>query len=152
MDREFLGRRTNHRDAEATEIGGGRRQIPEHLNRLCERTIGAAIEVHRHLGPGFLEAAYEEALTIELGLRSLVFDRQAALPVVYKGRVVADQRVDLIVEGVLVLELKAVESLLPIHGAQLLSYLKAGAFQVGLLVNFNVPLLKDGIRRLLWDL
>ena len=122
------------------------------INPVSSRTIGAAIEVHRHLGPGFLEAAYEEALTVELGLRSLWFDRQAALPVIYKGRVIADQRVDLIVEGVLVLELKAVESLLPIHAAQLLSYLKAGAFQVGLLINFNVPLLKDGIRRLLWDL
>ena len=142
----------NHRDAEPTEAGGQKRQIPVRLNRLCESTIGAAIEVHRHLGPGFLESAYEAALELELRSRSIRFERQVALPIVYKGHAVADYRLDVVVEGELVLELKAVESLLPIHTAQLLSYLKAGAFQVGLLINFNVPLLKHGIRRLLWDL
>ena len=151
MRPDFLGRETNHRDTEATEYGG-RKQIPERLNALCKGTIGAAIEVHRHLGPGYLESAYEEALAVELGLRSIRFERQVRVPVVYKNLVVAEQRVDLIVEGEIVVELKAVETLLPIHAAQLLSYLKAGAFQVGLLVNFNVPLLKQGIRRLLWDL
>jgi GxxExxY protein len=152
MQRDFFSRGANHRDTEITEARHDRREIPDRLNRLCGRAIGAAIEVHRHLGPGFLESTYEEALALEFRLRSIKFERQAALPVLYKGQTVADQRVDLLVEGELVLELKAVERLLPIHAAQLLAYLKAGSFQVGLLINFNVHLLKEGIKRYLWDL
>jgi len=148
-DEEFRG--FNHRDTEATEIGA-RRQIPDHYNTLCQRTIGAAIEVHRHLGPGFLESAYEEALAIELQARGIEFERQVPMPVIYKGHTVAEHRIDLIVEGMLVVELKTVDSLHSVHLAQVLAYLKAGAFQVGLLINFNVPILKQGIRRLLWDL
>jgi GxxExxY protein len=152
MDHDFLGRGSNHRDTEDTESRNQKRQIPDRLNELCRTTIGAAIEVHRHLGPGFLETAYEQALVVELGLRGMPFERQAPIPVTYKGHVVADYRIDLRVAGELVVELKAVETLLPIHNAQLLSYLKAGAFQVGLLINFNVAMLRDGVRRLLWDL
>jgi GxxExxY protein len=152
MSHDFLGRGSNHRDTEHTESGRQKKQIPDRLNALCHAAIGAAIEVHRHLGPGFLESVYEQALVIELGLRRIPFERQVPLPVLYKDRVVADQRIDLIVAGELVIELKAAEALPPIHGAQLISYLKAGAFQVGLLINFNVTLLKDGVRRVLWDL
>ena len=112
--------------------------------------IGAAIEVHRHLGPGFLESVYEEALVVELGLQEIPFRRQVPVPVRYKGLSVAEARLDLLVgapaPGV---ELKAVAALLPIHMAQLLSYLKAGSFQLGLLINFNVMTLRQGLRRVI---
>ena len=116
---------------------------------LTEQIIGAAIEVHRALGPGLLESAYEECLCIELGLRGLRFSSQAALPIEYKGRLISGgYRLDLVVEDKVVVELKAVERLLPLHEAQLLTYLKLGDFSTGLLMNFNVPVLKDGIRRM----
>ena len=112
--------------------------------------IGAAVEVHRHLGPGFLESVYEEALVVELGLQEIPFRRQVPVPVRYKGLSVAEARLDLLVgapaPGV---ELKAVAALLPIHMAQLLSYLKAGSFQLGLLINFNVMTLRQGLRRVI---
>ena len=111
--------------------------------------IGAAIEVHRMLGPGLLESAYEECLCRELELRSLPFERQRALPVTYKGvKIDCGYRLDLVVGGEVVVELKSCGSLEPVHEAQLLTYLRLTGIKVGLLINFNVPVLKDGIRRL----
>jgi GxxExxY protein len=110
--------------------------------------LGAAIEVHRHLGPGLLESAYEECLCHELHLRGLIFQRQVVLPVEYKGlKLDCGYKIDVLVEDEVILELKAVEKLLPIHQAQLLTYLKLAHKRVGLLVNFNVPLLTEGIIR-----
>jgi len=110
--------------------------------------IGAAIEVHRALGPGLLESAYEECLCHELHLRGVAFDRQVNLPVLYKGLLLdCGYKMDLVVERQIVLELKAVESILPVHEAQLLTYLKRSQKQVGLLINFNVPLMTRGIIR-----
>jgi len=111
--------------------------------------IGAAIEVHRHLGPGLLESAYEECLCHELHLRGLTFERQVDLPVLYKGvHLSCGYKIDLIVEHEVVLELKTVETILPVHEAQLLTYLKMLQNPVGLLINFNSPVLIRGIKRL----
>jgi GxxExxY protein len=116
---------------------------------LSERVLGACIEVHRHLGPGLLESAYEECLCHELSLASLTFARQRPVPVVYKGvQLDCGYRLDVVVEEQLVLELKAVDHLLPLHEAQVLTYLKLTVLDVGLLVNFNTPVLRRGIRRL----
>ena len=110
--------------------------------------IGAAIEVHCSLGPGLLESAYEECLCHELHLRGLSFERQVSLPVFYKGlQLDCGYQIDLIVVREVVVELKAVERLLPVHEAQLLTYLKISGKHVGLLINFNVPLLTRGIVR-----
>jgi GxxExxY protein len=117
-------------------------------NELTHAIIGAAIEVHRLLGPGLLESAYEECLARELTLRSLSFDRQKAIPVVYKDvKLECGYRIDLLVEGRIVVELKAVDALSPIHEAIILTYLKLSERPLGLLINFNVPVLKEGIRR-----
>ncbi len=111
--------------------------------------IGSAIEVHRTLGPGLLESAYETCLAYELTQRGVKFEQQKPLPVVYKGVTLdAGYRIDLLVEGSIVVELKAVERLERIHEAQLLSYLKLANLQLGLLINFNTVLLKDGVRRI----
>lgn len=119
-----------------------------HLNQVTEQIIGAAIEVHRALGPGLLESAYEECLGHELSLRGIAFERQRALPVEYKGvKLDCGYRLDLLVGSAVVVELKAVSAIEPIHEAQLLTYLKLGGWKLGLLINFNVPILKDGIRR-----
>jgi GxxExxY protein len=118
------------------------------VDRLARETIGAAIEVHRALGPGFLEFVYEEALAVELGARHIPFERQVPLAIEYKGSVVGQQRLDLLVGGRLLVELKAVESIAPIHVAQLVSYLRAAHRVLGLLINFNVPALRSGIRRI----
>lgn len=116
-------------------------------NELTAEIIGAAIEVHRHLGPGLLESAYEECLCRELSLRGIGVERQKPLPVAYKGQELdCGFRIDLLVEDVVV-ELKSVEELLPVHEAQLLTYLKLSGKQIGLIINFNVPVLKQGIRR-----
>jgi len=112
--------------------------------------IGGAIEVHRTLGPGLLESVYEECLAVELGLRGLRCERQRAVPLQYKGRQLGvDLKIDLLVNDRVVVELKAVEKLLPIHEAQIITYLRLTGKPLGLLINFNVPLLKDGIRRFL---
>jgi GxxExxY protein len=112
--------------------------------------IGAAIEVHRALGPGLLESAYEECLCRELTLRQLRFARQVALPVEYKGvKVDCSYRLDLLVASSIVVEIKAVSALDPIHLAQLLTYMKLGPWRLGLLINFNVPVLRAGIRRMI---
>src|SRR5215469_3779358 len=111
--------------------------------------IGAAIEVHRHLGPGLLESAYEECLCHELHLRGLSFERQVDLPVPYNGLLLGcGYKMDLIVEREVVLELKAIESILSVHEAQLLTYLELSGKRVGLLINFNTSLLMRGIKRI----
>jgi len=113
------------------------------------KIIGAAIEVHRHLGPGLLESAYEVCLAYELQLRNLKVERQQQLPIIYKGvKLDCDYRIDLLVEEEIIIEVKSVKELIPVHEAQLLSYLKLRGGGKGLLINFNVPLLKEGIRRL----
>jgi GxxExxY protein len=115
---------------------------------LSERVIGAAISVHRELGPGLLESIYEACLCREFDLLGIAYERQVALPVSYKGvQLECGHRMDLVVEGRLVLELKSVEELLPLHEAQLLTYLKLSGIKIGLLININVPVLKDGVRR-----
>ena len=115
---------------------------------LTETVIGAAIEVHRVMGPGLLESVYERCLSHELTLRGIEHVRQQPLPVVYKGMPLdADLRLDIVIPDRLLLELKSVESLQPIHEAQLLTYLKLSGIRLGLLINFNVLLLKDGIKR-----
>ena len=120
------------------------------MNEVTERVIGCAIEVHKSLGPGLLESAYEECTCYELTEAGLVVRRQVPLPVVYKGvKLDCGYRIDAVVEEVVVLEFKTVERLLPIHEAQLLSYLKLTGLKVGLLINFHVPVLKDGLKRLM---
>jgi len=118
------------------------------LNRLTEQIIGAAIEVHRHLGPGLLESAYETCLAYELEQRGLTAERQKALPLIYKEiRLDQGYRIDLLVAQKVVVELKVVEQFTDVHEAQVLSYLRFSGCKVGLLINFNVKLLKDGVRR-----
>jgi len=119
------------------------------MNELTGAVIGAAIEVHRVLGAGFLESVYEEALAMELELRGILFSRQKVVAVTYKGRRIGEGKLDLLVGETLIVELKAVTNLTPIHEAQVLSYLKMTRYPLGLLINFNVPLLKDGIRRII---
>ncbi len=115
---------------------------------LTHAIIGAAIEVHRQLGPGLLESSYEECLARELTLRSITFDRQKPLPVVYKGvKLECGYRLDFLVDGRIVVELKAVEALAPIHDAILLTYLRLSGCKIGLLINFHCTVLKNGIRR-----
>ena len=115
---------------------------------LTEHVIGAAIEVHRELGPGLLESAYQECLCHELTLRNIRFARQVAVPVRYKGITLeCGYRLDMLVDDCLILELKCVEKLLPIHGAQLLTYLKLTGKRVGLILNFQAPVLKEGLVR-----
>ena len=117
------------------------------LDRLAHPVIGAAIEVYRRLGPGFLESVYEEALCIELEFRGIPFEKQAPVAIKYRGRTISGSRLDLTVAGQLLVELKAVETLAPIHEAQVISYLKATGLKLGLLINFNVELLKYGVKR-----
>lgn len=118
------------------------------FDELSRAVIGCAIEVHRELGPGLLESAYEQCLAHELRLRGIAFELQKVMPVEYKGVLIdCGYRLDLVVEGRLIVELKAVSALEPIHEAQLLTYLKLAKARTGLLINFNVPLLRDGIRR-----
>ncbi len=122
----------------------------EKLNELTETIIGAAIRVHRELGPGLLESTYEACLSYELVEASLSIERQVALPVRYRGvNLDCGYRIDLLVEKAVIVELKAVNRFEPIHEAQLLSYLKLSDCNVGLLINFNVKLLRNGIRRMI---
>jgi len=121
----------------------------ERANHLSNDIIGAAIEVHRCLGPGLLESAYEACLCHEFDLRGIVFQRQVPLPVIYKGLAIdAAYQMDVVVGGEVVLELKAVEKLDGIHQAQLMTYLRLSDLWLGLLINFNVPVLKSGIKRI----
>ncbi len=123
---------------------------PRDNDLLTEKIIGFAIAVHRELGPGLLESAYEECLCFELKQAGIAFGRQVLLPVIYKAiHLDCGYRLDLVVENRLILELKTVERLLPIHEAQLLTYMKLSGIRTGLLLNFNTAVLKDGIRRLM---
>jgi GxxExxY protein len=122
----------------------------QRLEKLTEAIIGAAIEVHRALGPGLLESAYLTCLKREMDLVGLRWQADVPVPVEYKGvKLDCGYRIDLIVEDTVVVELKAVEKLLPVHQAQVITYLRLTGKPVGLLINFNVPLLKDGIKRLI---
>jgi GxxExxY protein len=117
---------------------------------LTERVIGLAIEVHRHLSPGLLESAYEECLCYELATHEIEFARQVALPIAYKQiKLDCGYRMDLVIDRSLVIEIKAIERLIPIHDAQLLTYLRLSGHRIGLLMNFHAILLKDGLRRLM---
>ena len=121
-------------------------------NELTEAVIGAAIEVHRELGPGLLESAYGQAMCRELSLRGIPFECQKPMPLRYKGVALdCGYRLDLLVDGRLVVEIKAIEKLAPIHEAQVLTYLKLGDFHVALLINFNVEVLRLGIKRIVHD-
>ena len=127
--------------------------IVQGVNQTTEAIIGAAIEVHKHLGPGLLESAYEECLCHELNLRDIPFQRQIPLPVVYKGtKLDCGYRIDLLVKNEVVVELKAIEGILPIHEAQTLTYMRLGGWKVGLIINFNVPIVVKGIKRLVLGL
>jgi GxxExxY protein len=124
-------------------------ETKDKANELSKLVIGAAIEVHRHLDPGLLESTYEACLCRELELRGIVFERQIPLPVHYKGMEIdCAYKIDVRVGGLLILELKSVEAIDPIHEAQLMTYLRLSHRWLGLLINFNVPVLKDGIKRL----
>ena len=123
--------------------------MKEYLNNLSKEVIGAAIEVHRDLGPGLLESSYEASLEHELSLREIASKRQVMLPIRYKTLVVPDAyRIDLLVEDLLVVEIKTVNTLLPIHSAQVLTYLRMSEKHLGLLINFNTVRLADEIKRL----
>lgn len=118
---------------------------------LTETIIGCAIEVHRALGPGLLESVYEECLCYELQLKNLNFERQKVLPLAYKEvKLEAGFRLDLVVEGKVVVEIKCVEKLMPVHEAQIMTYLRLAKIKTGLLINFFTPVLKDGIRRIVY--
>ena len=122
---------------------------PRQLDFNATAVIGAALEVHRVLGPGFLETVYAEAMAVEFVLRGLRFERQRPINVLYKGQEVGEGRLDFLVDDALIVELKATEKLLPIHQAQLLSYLKATRCRLGLVINFHERLLRDGIKRII---
>lgn len=119
-----------------------------HGTELSERVIGSAIEVHRHLGPGLLESAYEECLCFEIGRAGLGYSHEQALPIIYKDlRLDCGYRIDILIERELIVEIKATERVLPVHEAQILTYLRLSGCRIGLLLNFNAVLLKDGLKR-----
>jgi GxxExxY protein len=127
--------------------------MPAHVNETTRNIIGAAIEVHRYLGPGLLESAYHKCLARELMVRSIPYQWEHPLPLEYKGmRLECGYRVDLLVAGAVAVEVKSIEAIAPIHEAQLLTYLRLGGWHVGLLLNFNVVVLKNGICRRVLDL
>ena len=144
-----MGTISNHRVTEDTEKKG-RKNAMEERDALTEAVIGAAIEVHREMGPGLLESVYQKCLVYELRLRKIDCQPRARLPITYKGEIIEDDDLvmDIYFPGRLVVELKAVEKLIPIHDAQLLTYLRLSKTHTGLLINFNVRLLKDGLKRL----
>jgi len=129
-----------------------RREPDQGIDKLAHDVIGAAIEVHRHLGPGYLESAYQAALEVELKLRGIPFVPQRPVDVSYKGHPVGDGRLDFLVAEMLVVELKAVDALADVHKAQVISYLKATKLHLGLLINFNATILKDGLKRVIRSL
>ena len=127
------------------------RQPGADIDAWARAVIGAAIEVHSLLGPGLLEALYEEALCVEMRIRNIPFARQVPVPMTYKGREIGQGRLDVLVADLLVVELKTVETLAPVHMAQVLSYLRATGHELGLLINFNVSTLKQGgIKRVVY--
>jgi GxxExxY protein len=124
-------------------------ELGEEDDELIERVIGCAIEVHRHLGPGLLEGIYEDCLCLELTQLGIAHQRQVLLPIVYKGvQLEAAYRLDLVVENRLVVEIKAIDRILTVHEAQLLTYLRISGHRTGLILNFNHAVLKEGIRRM----
>jgi len=125
------------------------RKIPEELpeNAITQRIIKCAIEVHKQLGPGLLETIYENALAVELELEGLSYKQQLAIPVIYKGKSLGDYRLDLLVNELVIVEIKSVERFDPVFEAQVLTYLRLTKKRVGLLINFNTKLVKDGIKR-----
>ena len=118
------------------------------VDELAHQVIGAAIEVHRIIGPGFLESVYEEALAVEFDLRNIPYERQKPIVLQFKGHVVGDSRLDFLLDGQLVVEIKAVESIHPIYPAKVIHYLKTCDLELGLIINFHVVLLRDGIKRI----
>lgn len=128
--------------------GTRKSQLPPELDILSERIISAAMDVHRALGPGYFESIYEQAMVVELELRKIPFVRQGVVSLTYKGVRIGEQRLDFIFADAIILELKAVEVLSNVHQAQVISYLKASGLKLGLLLNFNVSLLRHGLRRL----
>ena len=125
------------------------REPGQDLDALAHAVIGAAIEVHRELGPGFLESTYAKALAIELTRRNIQFVQESPIHLSYKGESIGEGRIDLLAEDRLIIELKAVEKIAPIHHAQVMSYLKITQKTLGLLINFNVEVLRDGIKRII---
>jgi GxxExxY protein len=124
-------------------------QVMMNMNQLSSKIIGAAIEVHKTLGPGLLESAYEECLCHELSIQGLLFEKQKPLSIDYKGKKLdCGYRLDIVVEKAVIIELKSCEKIEPIHKAQLLTYLKLSGLNLGLILNFNVPLMRDGIVRI----
>lgn len=123
------------------------RELPRAIEVMSHTVIGCAIEVHRELGPGLLEKLYEDAMVYELKAAGLRVEQQVSLAVAYKDIILRGQQLDLLVGGTIVLELKSVEKLVDVHAAQLLSYCRAGGYPLGLLLNFNVKLMKDGLKR-----
>lgn len=135
-----------HRDTETQRMIKG--DELNRLNQLSKDFIAAAIEVHRELGPGLLESVYEDCLCEELTIRGIRFQSQVEIPLVYKGRNTGKTfRIDMLIEDTLIVELKAVEELRSVHEVQLLTYMKLAQKPIGLLINFNVPILRDGIKR-----
>ena len=122
--------------------------LPSDVEDVMSGVIGAAIEVHRHLGPGFLESIYHRALCLEFGHRGVSFEKKKRLVISYKGEPIHGQELDLLVESKVIVEVKAVSQLEEIHGSQLVSYLRATGLRAGLLINFNNPVLKAGLRRI----
>jgi GxxExxY protein len=140
----------NREDAhDAKEEERRMRQLGEQVEQLAYRTIGAAIEVHRLLGPGFLESVYQESLEVEFGIRGIPCHPKKPVAMTYKGHRVGEGQLDFLVGDILIVELKAVEKLAPINEAQVISYLKMTKNTLGLLINFNVPILKEGIKRII---
>jgi len=131
------------------EFRARRGEIDPELDAITERIIGACIEVHKELGPGLSEVFYQEALCHEFDLRGIAYEKQVRVPVVYKGKAIGETRVDLLVEGRVIVELKVCEALNAVHSAQLICYLQLLKLKVGLLVNFNVAILKDGLKRVI---
>lgn len=129
------------------ESNRGSEDTEKYLNLLTDRIIGCAITVHKHLGPGLLESIYEAALCVELEEAGLKFERQKLLPVFYRNQKIGEFRIDIVVEKKIVLELKSVERFDPVFEAQILSYMRLGRYKLGLLINFNSRLLKDGLKR-----
>lgn len=140
--------------AETQRFRRGARRVmnDSHLNNITSQIIGAAIEVHRQLGPGLLESAYQECLCKELSLRGIPFEREKPLQLEYKGiELECGYRLDILVANLVVVEIKSIEAIAPVHEAQLITYLRLGGWKLGLLINFNVTVLKDGIRRRVLD-
>ena len=123
--------------------------LDERTNALLYEIIGAAIEVHRVLGPGLLESIYEDVLCIELEERNIQYHRQKPIAIVYKGRSIGSGRIDILIDDRVIVELKSVGQLIPIHTAQIMTYLKLTGVKLGLLINFNTELLKNGIKRII---